>query len=180
MANSSAQTDSIFEQEMSTFLQLANGEIRLSMKDASGSVQMLTRTFMEMVRDVHEIKALAEEMHRNPDAKNLEKINTICDEYFNKVQESTVGFQFYDKLTQRLTHTTESIRQLQDMMQEPEQLKDTSTWKAFKEEVHRRYNTEADRRFFEAMMEGNSIKEAIRIATEGNGKTKGTDSVELF
>lgn len=179
MANNNAAATTVFEQEMSTFLQLATGELKLSMKDASGSVQMLTKTFMEMVRDVHEIKALAQEMKAGKGDKLSEIINT-CDGYLDKVQDGTVGFQFYDKLTQRLSHTSESIKKLHTMMQEPEKLRESTEWDSFRKDLQQRYNTEADRAFFEAMMEGSSIKEAINIAMENRGNSDKKGDVELF
>ena len=171
--------ESVFEQEMSTFLQLATGELKLSMKDASGSVQMLTKTFMEMVRDVHEIKALAEEMKAGRGEKLADIIET-CDSYLDKVQAGTVGFQFYDKLTQRLSHTSESIHKLHQMMQEPQKLQQSTEWESFRKDLQQRYNTEADRRFFEAMMEGTSIKEAIKMAMENRQNESKEGDVELF
>lgn len=179
MANNNALA-TVFEQEMGSFLELATGELKLSMKDASGSVQMLTQTFMEMVRDVHEIKAMAEEMKRQKDVNNIEEIIKTCDGYLDKVQDGTTGFQFYDKLTQRLSHTSESMKQLSSMMKEPEKLKDENQWDSFKSELEKRYNTEADRKFYQAMMDGASIKEAIRIAMEGRDKSADEGSVELF
>lgn len=176
---SSNAAESVFEQEMSTFLELANGELKLSMKDASGSVQMLTKTFMDMVRDVHEIKALAEEMKAGKGDQLTEIIKT-CDSYLDKVQDGTVGFQFYDKLTQRLTHTSESIKELRNMMQEPQKLQQSNEWESFRKNLQSRYNTEADRRFYEAMMEGSSIKEAIKIAMENRGDNNKKGDVELF
>jgi hypothetical protein len=178
MANNKA-TATLFEQEMSSFLQLATGELKLSMKDASGSVQMLTKTFMEMVREVHEIKALAEEM-KGGRGDNLEQIIKTCDDYLDKVQDGTVGFQFYDKLTQRLSHTSESIKRLHSLMQEPQKLNESTEWESFRKDLQRGYNTEADRRFFEAMMEGSSIKEAIKIAMGNNSKENKAGDVELF
>lgn len=170
----------VFEQELGSFLDLASGEIKLSMKDATGSIQMLTKTFMEMVRDVHEIKAIAEEMRREKDLNRLEEIIKTCDGYLDKVQDGTTGFQFYDKLTQRLTHTSESMKQLRDLIEEPTKLQDEKQWLTFKNDLEKRYNTETDRKFFQAMMEGSSIKEAIRIALESRDKSHGEGSVELF
>ena len=174
------QQASIFEKEMTSFLQLATGEIKLSMKDASGSVQMLTKTFMDMVRDVHEIKALAEAMEKNQKTDNAKEINKICDGFLDKVQDGTTGFQFYDKLTQRLAHTSESIRELNTMIEQPNKHNDTSEWDSFKENLKSRYNTETDRQFYDALMQGSSIKEAIRIAMNSRDNTKSEGSVELF
>lgn len=171
----------VWERELSTFLDVTTGEIKLSMKDAGDSINNLTKTFMEMVRDVHEIKALAQALEKAPQEKeNLNQIQKICDTYLDKVQSGTVGFQFYDKLTQRLKHSADSMEKLRRMLGEQNDLEDVATWNEFRQDLKARYNTEKDRQFYEALMSGSSIREAISIALNAGERTKEEGSVELF
>lgn len=173
--------DSVMENELATFVDLVTGEIKLAMKDASDSVNTLTRTFMEMVRDVHEIKAVVESLDRNrQNGDKLESIQRICDTYLDKVQGGTVGFQFYDKLTQRLKHAADSLKSLRELSEQQGALQQPERWEAFRKDIKSRYNTEKDRKFYEALMEGATIKEAIRIALEAGERNKDEGSVELF
>lgn len=171
----------VWEKELGTFLDVTTGEIKLSMKDASDSINNLTKTFMEMVRDVHEIKALTQALEKSPqDKESLKQIQKVCDTYLDKVQSGTVGFQFYDKLTQRLKHSADGMEKLRRMLSSQTDLEDTATWNDFRHDLKTRYNTEKDRQFYEALMNGSSIKEAISIALDAGERTKEEGSVELF
>ncbi|MDH5257101.1 MAG: hypothetical protein OEX07_03805, partial [Gammaproteobacteria bacterium] len=87
-------------EELGQFLNLTSGEIKVSMREANGVVQTLTKTFMEMVGDVHEIQLAAEKLSdQGEDAKVKQQILAKCNAYLDKVQAGTVGFQFYDKMS---------------------------------------------------------------------------------
>lgn len=168
---------SVLEKEIEQFLKVSQAEINMSLKDSADSIKTLTKTFMEMVRDVHEIKVGLEALKVGP-AEQATKADLvkICDTYLDKVQDSTVGFQFYDKLTQRLQHNVRSMNKLMVMFERHGGY-DDQAWEQFRSDMKSRYNTEKDRLMFEALMEGQSIQEAINIASET--KT-GEGSVELF
>jgi hypothetical protein len=167
----------VLQAEMESFLKVSSAEISLSLKDSSESIKTLTKTFMEMVRDVHEIKVRLEALNVEPSAQ-LEKkeLVQICDTYLDKVQSSTVGFQFYDKLTQRLSHNSKSMNKLMVMMDRGRAY-DQDQWDLFNNDMKKRYNTEKDRLMYEALMDGESINSAIKLATDA--KTE-EGSVELF
>lgn len=164
-------------QELALFLKIAMGELKLAIREASSSVQTLTKTYMDMVREVHEIKAIAETANGK---EGLVQISKVCDTYLDKVQEGTVGFQFYDKLSQRLCHTSDNMLALSDLAEKEQNLFDAKRWQAMLDTIRSRYNTEKDRNMFDAVMEGASIKEALRIATERGEKKPAEGSIELF
>ncbi|MDH5300075.1 MAG: hypothetical protein OEW58_01780 [Gammaproteobacteria bacterium] len=167
----------VMEREIEQFLKVSQAEINLSLKDSAESIRELTKTFMDMVRDVHEIKVglagLKVAQTEQAAKANLEK---ICDTYLDKVQDSTVGFQFYDKLTQRLQHNVRSMNKMMQML-ERQGGYDAAAWEQFRSDMKSRYNTEKDRLMFEALMEGKSIQTAISIAADAR---TGEGSVELF
>lgn len=159
-----------------TFLSLMIGELKLSMKDASGSVNELTKTFMDMVRDVHEIKACAERGAKQKDSQAvLQEIIAISNTFLDKVQAGTVGFQFYDKMSQRITHASNSMQQSLKLLEEES---DSTKWEQLRKDIERQYNTEQDRALYNSIMQGKSIKEAVELATSKQGKS--ANNVELF
>lgn len=171
-----------FTEELNLFLSLASGEIKVSMKDASTVVQKLTATFMEMVNDVHKIKIAAEKMQTNDGehAASKTEIIQLCDQYLNKVEAGTVGFQFYDKMTQRLQHTSGNIKRLMLMTERPNALFDKNSWEQLKENIEKSYNMEEDRALFHALMNGDSIQNAIKLATEIKEKQQKENKIEIF
>ena len=169
-------------QELNLFLSLASGEIKISMKEANGVVQKLTATFMEMVNDVHRIKIAAEKLDVN-DKKNealKTEITDMCDNYLNKVEAGTVGFQFYDKMTQRLQHTSGNIKRLMLMTERPDTLLDVNSWQQLKKNIEKSYNMEEDRALFQALMKGDSIQNAIKLSSEIQENRDRENKVELF
>ncbi|MDH5377029.1 MAG: hypothetical protein OEX00_01745 [Gammaproteobacteria bacterium] len=159
------------------FLALAVGEIMLSTKEATGSIQELTKTFMDMVNDVHIIKAEAEKAMGKADEAALKRIDKMCDTFFDKVQAGTVGFQFYDKLTQRLQHTSVSLKKAMNLVESEDLFNSVSSWNEFRQDMRKRYNSEQDREMFEGLMSGKPIQEAVRIASKGKDSSS---NVELF
>jgi len=168
-------------QELNLFLTLATGEIKVSMKEASQVVQQLTKTFMEMVLEVHKIKVAAEQLQGNGKDQAFKKeILDTCNNYLDKVEAGTVGFQFYDKMTQRLSHTSGNIKQLIALTEKPEQLLDKQSWQTLKTNIEKSYNMEEDRALFQALMQGDSIQNAITMASEVHKQKQNSDNIELF
>ncbi|NOZ10013.1 MAG: hypothetical protein GXP09_03040 [Gammaproteobacteria bacterium] len=168
----------LLAQELALFMDISSGELKLAMGDAAGTMRQLTQTFMTMVTDVQEIKILAEVLNKKSSANTgANEIIAACDKYLDKVQAGTVGFQFYDKLTQRLRHTSKSMQQVKDILHAPDQLNDESVWQAFKDDIHQRYNTEEDRKLYQAIIKGLSIDEALSKASKQSKKKK---DIELF
>ncbi|HEC13645.1 MAG TPA: hypothetical protein ENI80_10450 [Acidiferrobacteraceae bacterium] len=166
-------------QELALFMDISSGELKLAMNDAGGTMRQLIQTFMTMVTDVQEIKILAEALNKKSAANTgVNEIIGACDKYLDKVQAGTVGFQFYDKLTQRLRHASKSMQRVKDLLHAPDQLNDESAWQVLKDDIHQRYNTEEDRKLYQAIIEGLSIDDALSKASK-QGKKKKKD-IELF
>jgi len=164
---------------MKLLLSLVAGELKLSVKDATGSVQSLTKTFMDMVNDVHLMLTEVEKAKASGEKDQaLEAINKLGHQFLDKVQDGTIGFQFYDKLTQRLTHSTVTLKSAANLLKDEDAYKDSGAWAHFRKDMRSRYNTEQDRAMFESLMSGKTIKEAVRLANDApRGKT---GEVDLF
>ena len=173
--------NNVVNEELGQFLNLTSGEIKVSMREANGVVQTLTKTFMEMVGDVAEIQLAAEKLSDNGENAEIKRqILTKCTAYLDKVQAGTVGFQFYDKMTQRLNHTSGNIAKLIKMTEKPESMSSSEKWKALKHDIEQSYTMEEDRVLFNALMKGDSIQEAVRLATEAQKEQQMVDNTELF
>lgn len=171
-------TRSELEKELDNFLKVCVGEINLSMKDSSQSIRTLTTTFMDMVGDVHKLKVGLEELNVSASEQSKkEELTKLCDSYLDKVQDGTVGFQFYDKLTQRLTHSTKSMKKLLSILSKSGDIEKPENWEKLRDEIRKGFNTEKDRKVFDALMEGETIKKAVNLAMDNQSEE---GSVELF
>lgn len=164
---------------LTIFMSLMIGELKLATKDASHSVNELTRTFMEMVRDVHEIKACAERASTQKDTNaSLQEIIAVSNTFLDKVQAGTVGFQFYDKMTQRISHASNSMQRSLTLFGNTSVTADSPGWEQLRKDIEGRYNTEQDRTLYSSIMEGKSVKDAVELASAK--QTTKADNVELF
>ncbi len=98
-----------------------------------------------------------------------------------------IAFQFYDKLTQRLSHVTSSLGALADLVSDVRRLYNPYEWLGMQEKIKSRYTMEEERLMFDAMMEGKSVKQALaiylRAMEEKKQKALESDSeedIELF
>ncbi len=171
----------VANEELGQFLQLTSGEIKVSIHEANGVIQTLTKTFMEMVSDVHEIQLAAEKLSDNvSDTKQKQQIIAKCKTYMDKVQAGTVGFQFYDKMSQRLRHTSGNLKKLKDMTEANDGISCKDSWQSLKYDIEKSYTMEEDRVLYKALMKGDSIKNAIQLAAEAQEKQQDTGNTELF
>lgn len=178
MSKSNAgQTDIHSFEAMEKMHDLIAGEIKLAAKEASRSVNELTKTFMDMVKDVHNILAQLELLGNEQAAvAGKQAINDTCNEFLNKVQAGTVGFQFYDKLTQRLYHATRTLGTVNKQVLNEESFADAAAWQVVWQDMEARYNTEQDREMHALVMEGKPVKEALNLAEQSGNKS----DIELF
>lgn len=171
-------------------LALAVAQIEVSMRDSDGSVEMLSNSFTSMVGQVKMIERTAAALPdtvENTAAKAamIESCATISE----MMHSAIVAFQFYDKLTQRLSHVTSSLGSLANLVSDAKRLYNPYEWLGMQEKIKSRYTMEEERLMFEAMMEGKSVKQALAIyvnameekkqkAAGGNGSDE--EDIELF
>ena len=169
------KTDNPAYAELVTHLQLAVAQSKLSLKDAGESVASLTTTFIEMAQDMQELKDLVNQEGSANSDELKSKILSLCDQFVARTMEATVGFQFYDKMTQRQNHMNETLNELVDLIQTHGASGTPEHWQAIHDSVHRRYTMEQDKRLMECIMSGMGPDEAVAEAS----KPVETD-IELF
>jgi hypothetical protein len=172
--------------ETITMLCLAVAQIETTLTDGTQSVGKLTDAFISIVDRISDISDCAQRIE--DDHHKAEKDYIIETSAFIKsqVQESVIAFQFYDRISQRLDHVTGSINHLRDLIGNPNQIYNPTSWKALQDEIRNSYTMEAERIMFEHIMQGASVTEALEIyhhhfALEKSQKEEDSDDeIELF
>ena len=171
-------------------LGLAVAQIEMSMRESDGSVEVLSNSFTSMVGQVKMIErtvAALPDSAETTDAKSA--IIGSCATVSEMMHSAIIAFQFYDKLTQRLSHVTGSLGSLADLVNDPRRLYNPYEWLGMQEKIKSRYTMEEERLMFEAIMEGKTIKQALAIYVQAidERKQKTTDNsggdeddIELF
>lgn len=156
-------------------LNAAMVQIENALRSGDESVNALTDSFTSMVGNVEVIAAAARELPVNPE---VNVINNNCTDVSGKIQAAIVAFQFYDKLTQRLSHLRKSLDSLATLVADPSRLYNPYEWRGLQEKIKSRYTVEADRAMFDAILQGHSVEEALKISQDTEDQSK--DDVELF
>ena len=171
-------------------LALAVAQIEISMRDSNGSVEVLSNSFTSMVGQVKMIERTASALPDTPECNNIK--NTITDNCAvigETMHSAIVAFQFYDKLTQRLSHVTSSLSSLADLVSDMRRLYNPYEWLGMQEKIKSRYTMEEERLMFDAMMQGKSVKQALAIYLQAMeekrnkaaaNNTSAEEDIELF
>ncbi len=98
----------------------------------------------------------------------------------NKVNDSIVAFQFYDRMQQCLEHVTSNLNGLSNIVENPNLLYNSVEWKNLQNMIRDRYTMESEKAMFDAILGGKSIDEAIAIAADYEAEDEKDNEIELF
>lgn len=156
-------------------MNLAVAQIEMSMKEGDDSVDTLTDTFTTMAARVQVVEALAKEQAMA--GNDMQDIITQCDAVSAEMQHAIIAFQFYDKLTQRLSHVSNSLGSLVDLVGDNTRLFNPVEWSLLQEKIKAKYTMPAEHHMFELMMQGMSIEDVLSQTAQA---TQPDDDIELF
>jgi hypothetical protein len=90
-----------------------------------------------------------------------------------------MAFQFYDRLTQQLSHIQQTMDQLSHLIQDSENLADEDKWLALRTHLKNSYSMESEHQIYDAIMEGKTKQQALEIYHRLE-QQQGDDDIELF
>jgi len=152
-------------------LSLAVTLIKSAMKDGDRSVETLINSFTSITGGIHAMSAAIADLggdaaHANEplnktqmDAKNI--LQSTCASIQDQVQQSIVAFQFYDFLTQRLSHVSDSLSYLSDLVSNQSRLYNPYEWKSLQEKIKSQYSIKMEKEMFNDLLKGMSIEQVI-------------------
>jgi len=152
-------------------MNLAVAQIEMSMKEGDDSVDTLTDAFTTMAARVQVIEKLAIDKQDN-ESKN---IVDQCEAVAAEMQHAIMAFQFYDKLTQRLSHVSHSLGSLVDLVGDNTRLYNPIEWSLLQEKIKSKYTMPAEHNMFDLMMQGMSIEEVLKATQKDD-----SEDIELF
>ena len=104
----------------------------------------------------------------------------LCSSLAKKVEAAIMAIQFYDAMTQKLTHISESLQALADVMADPGRVDRPSAWHALKQRTRARFTVESERRVFDALMRWMTMEEAVRAAKPEGAEPPPAGAIDLF
>lgn len=164
-------------------LNLAVAQIDQSMNEGNSSVETLTKSFTGLatnLADIHEtIPKLDVKDETSAKIKQVIQGSTIT--ATDKVQSAIIAFQFYDKLTQRLDHVSNSLSSLTNLIANPNALYSPLEWRKLQENIRSKYTMESEKQMFDKVISGVSIKAALEeFNQEKQNEDIDEDDIELF
>ncbi len=163
-------------QETIRLMNLAVAQMEVSMKEGDESVDTLTDTFGTMVARVQVIEKLVKQKEQDDE---LDSVIEQCDAVTSEMQRAIVAFQFYDKLTQRLSHVSHTLEALSNLVGDQSKLYNPIEWSLLQEKIKSKYTMPAEHRMFELVMEGMSVEDILKLPPE-SAVEDAEDDIELF
>lgn len=178
--SSAARPDLDWSQVRETvlMLNLAVAQIEMALKESSGSVEVLTHSFTGMYGN---LMALVEQVHHLPDSPLKQHIEASGERVSAQMQQAIVAFQFYDRLSQRLSHVCRSLEDLNGIVSEPARLYNPAAWHALQQKIRAKYTMEDEKLMFDTLLQTGNVQAALdRYLHAKQGQAGGTPDIELF
>lgn len=159
-------------------LNLAVAQIEMALKDSSGSVEVLTDSFTGMYGN---LMALVEAAHGLPDSPIKASIEAAGADISGQMQQAIVAFQFYDRLSQRLSHVSRSLDDLTGIVNDPGRLYNPSAWLILQQKIRSKYTMEDEKLMFDTLIQTGNVQEALeRYVDSKHRQASESTDIELF
>lgn len=162
-------------------LNLSMTHIELALHDSSSSVGELTDSFTSISGALEAIREVAHRLPDTPDvAPAKSEIENLGIEVGGKVGQAIVAFQFYDKLSQRLSQVCRSLDELGSLVNDPTRLYNPYAWVALQQKIRSKYVTEDDKHMFDTLMQTRDVKTALDEFVKRKREQQPEGDIELF
>lgn len=161
-------------------MELAVAQVEAAMTDSSASVDSLTGTFTTMANTIRlmedRISGLTGD-HATQDVRS--ELLGAAGHVGAMVRQAIIAFQFYDRLSQRLSHVSNSLAWLAELVGDSDRATTVDAWLSLKQRIRARYSMPEENEMFEAVLvRGLTVDQAVREFIEKMNR-KG-DDIELF
>ena len=187
MASSAHNPDLDWSQIRETILMLnlAVAQIDQSMNDGDNSVVKLSSSFTALATNLTDIKSSIEQLELNGEQEIKEEltlnIQSSTISALDKVHASIIAFQFYDKLSQRLDHVSDSLASLTQLIADPSAIYSPPKWLKLQQNIRSQYSMEEERQMFDNVISGMPVKQALNVFKQKSlGDTEPENDIELF
>ncbi|MCX7193044.1 MAG: hypothetical protein NTY60_05390 [Proteobacteria bacterium] len=162
-------------------LNLSMTHIELAMHDSSNSVGDLTDSFTSISGALNAIREVAHQLPDTPEVTAAKsEIENLGDEVSNKVSQAIIAFQFYDRLSQRLSQVCRNLDDLGILVNDPVRLYNPFAWVALQQKIRSKYVTEDDKYMFDTLMETRDVQKALAEFMKRKREQQPEGDIELF
>ena len=155
-------------------LDLAAARVSYALHDGNDSVDTLIGSFTNMTQQV---MAMQQSIDALPENDTKTALLSNCQQAMTTVQETTMAFQFYDRLSQRMQHISSSLDELSELIDSPQRMQEASAWLGLEEKIRSHYTLDNDLSMFDAVLAGENIDDILSRACD---EVEEDDGIELF
>jgi hypothetical protein len=178
--SSSARPDLDWSQVRETILMLnlAIAQLEMAMRDSGGSVEVLSNSFTGMYGNMMGLVEAAQTLPDSPVKNSIEELGVSVS---GQMQQAIIAFQFYDRLSQRLTHISHSLENLTGIVRDPARLYNPAAWNDLQQQIRSKYSMEDEKLMFDTVVQTGDVKQALeQYVSRKQEAAGGSDDVELF
>ncbi len=161
-------------------LNLAVAQVTASMQEGDESVDTLGNSFTEMATAIKAMEKMAVDLPDDDESTLKQDLNDKCVNLSDKIQNAIVAFQFYDRITQRLSHVCNSLESLSELVANDERLFQPGEWSELQKQIRSKFTMESDRVMFDALMQGKTVEDVLAMNAQTESKIDNSDDIELF
>jgi hypothetical protein len=162
-------------------LNLSMAQIELALNDSTSSISELTDSFTSISGALSAIREVAHQLPDTPDVTAAKtEIENLGGEVSNKIGQAIIAFQFYDRLSQRLSQVCRNLDDLGVLVNDPVRLYNPFAWVALQQKIRAKYVTEDDKHMFDTLMETRDVQMALTEFMKRKREHQPDGDIELF
>ncbi len=154
-------------------LNVVVARIEHAMLEGDDSFTSISGSFVEIVNSSKKITHSSNELE---ESSSKTKIDESCLDISKRVSDTIVAFQFYDKLSQRMSLVSKTLNSLTELLKEPQKTDIQDEWLSLQTTIRSKYTLDSDQKMFNDVLNGMSIEDALKIAV----KTTTENEIEFF
>lgn len=161
-------------------LHVAVAQIDVAMHEGDDSVAVLSGALSSIAAGLKSIEQCAQESPCPEEPAQKGIVPASCSTLAKKVEAAIMAIQFYDAMTQKLTHISENVRALADLMADPVGADRPCEWHDLQQRTRARFTMESERRVFDALMHGMTMEECVRAPKPEGAEPPPAGAIDLF
>lgn len=162
--------------ECVALLRVAIAQIGGTMHESEASVAVLSEALSFLAAGLQRMRQVSSPAAGEP--AQQQNLPASCSILAAKLDAAIIAIQFHDAMTQKLTHISENLRVLADLMTDAGRVHRPCAWQDLKQRTRARLSMDSERRVFDAILHGGPMEGTVRAAKNAEPPSAGT--IDLF
>ena len=157
-------------------INVAVSRIEHAMIEGNDSFTSLSQSFVGIANSAKQISDEVQQLDNS--SPQHESISQNCNKISEQVESSIIAFQFYDRLSQRMSLVSKTLNSLTEILKHPDKKDIQDEWIALQNTIRSKYTLDADQEMFDSVLKGTSIEDALKEAVKKIEQED--DDIEFF